>query len=127
MLAPLVHRLARPFAGWLLALVPAAIFLFLVTLPFSLLHNLSATWPSYELLGVAFTFRLVLVPLFIMLLAYPLLSLDRIGILGEEVPLVPGTNVGGSYRLLAAALTEHNAQTCEPINGQAPVPELILL
>jgi multicomponent Na+:H+ antiporter subunit A len=31
-LAPLVHRLARPFSGWLLALVPASIFLFLLTL-----------------------------------------------------------------------------------------------
>ncbi|NLT54268.1 MAG: hypothetical protein GXX79_06815 [Actinomycetales bacterium] len=64
---------------------------------------------------------------FMMVNRASIISLDRIGILGEEVPLVPGTNVGGSYRLLAAALTEHNAQTCEPINGQAPVPELILL
>ena len=31
-LAPFVQRLARPFAGWILALAPAAIFLFLVTL-----------------------------------------------------------------------------------------------
>lgn len=30
--APLVHRLARPVSGWVLALVPAAIFAFLVTL-----------------------------------------------------------------------------------------------
>ncbi|MGB3338121.1 MAG: hydrogen gas-evolving membrane-bound hydrogenase subunit E [Devosia sp.] len=32
LLAPLVHRLAKPFAGWVLALVPAGIFLFLLTL-----------------------------------------------------------------------------------------------
>ncbi len=32
MLAPLVHRYAGPFTGWLLALVPAAIFAFLLTL-----------------------------------------------------------------------------------------------
>lgn len=32
MLAPLVHRLAKPFSGWVLALIPAAIFLFLITL-----------------------------------------------------------------------------------------------
>lgn len=32
LLAPWVNRLARPFAGWVLALVPAGIFLFLLTL-----------------------------------------------------------------------------------------------
>jgi multicomponent Na+:H+ antiporter subunit A len=32
LLAPLVQRLARPFAGWILALVPAGIFLFLMSL-----------------------------------------------------------------------------------------------
>ncbi|MCR6673371.1 hydrogen gas-evolving membrane-bound hydrogenase subunit E [Devosia ginsengisoli] len=32
LLAPLVHRLAKPFAGWVLALVPGGIFLFLLTL-----------------------------------------------------------------------------------------------
>ena len=31
-LAPLVHRIARPFAGWVLALVPAGLFLLLLTL-----------------------------------------------------------------------------------------------
>jgi multicomponent Na+:H+ antiporter subunit A len=31
-LAPVVHRVVRPFSGWVLALVPAAIFLFLCTL-----------------------------------------------------------------------------------------------
>lgn len=31
-LAPLVNRFTKPFAGWVLALVPAAIFAFLVTL-----------------------------------------------------------------------------------------------
>jgi multicomponent Na+:H+ antiporter subunit A len=39
MLAPLVHRLARPFAGWPLALVPAAIFLFLVSLVEQVAHH----------------------------------------------------------------------------------------
>jgi multicomponent Na+:H+ antiporter subunit A len=32
LLAPLMHRFTKPFAGWVLALVPAAIFLFLLTL-----------------------------------------------------------------------------------------------
>ncbi|KRA55821.1 hydrogen gas-evolving membrane-bound hydrogenase subunit E [Devosia sp. Root635] len=32
LLAPFIHRLARPYAGWVLALVPAGIFLFLLTL-----------------------------------------------------------------------------------------------
>lgn len=54
MLAPLVHRLARPFAGWLLALVPAAIFLFLVSLVDRVAHQgpISARidWvPAYDL------------------------------------------------------------------------------
>ncbi|MBU1305982.1 MAG: Na(+)/H(+) antiporter subunit A, partial [Alphaproteobacteria bacterium] len=31
-LAPLVHRYTSPFSGWVLALVPAAIFAFLLTL-----------------------------------------------------------------------------------------------
>jgi multicomponent Na+:H+ antiporter subunit A len=32
LLAPLIHRLTRPFSGWILALVPAAIFAFLLGL-----------------------------------------------------------------------------------------------
>ncbi|KQX42000.1 cation:proton antiporter [Devosia sp. Root436] len=32
LLAPFIHRLARPYAGWVLALVPGGIFLFLLTL-----------------------------------------------------------------------------------------------
>ena len=31
-LAPFIHRLAKPYAGWVLALAPASIFLFLLTL-----------------------------------------------------------------------------------------------
>ena len=54
LLAPLIHRLARPFAGWILALVPAAIFLFLLTLIDPVLANGAVSariaWvPAYDL------------------------------------------------------------------------------
>jgi putative membrane protein len=55
------------------------ILLFLGTLPFALLGDLEGSLGEVNLLGVRLNADLWLVPLFIMLLAYPLLSLDRIG------------------------------------------------
>jgi putative membrane protein len=55
------------------------IFLFLATLPFALMNDLAGSLGEVTILGVRFNADLVLVPLFIMLMAYPLLSLDRIG------------------------------------------------
>lgn len=54
LLAPLIHRLAEPFAGWVLALVPGGIFLFLLTLIERVVSGgaISAriTWvPAYDL------------------------------------------------------------------------------
>lgn len=55
------------------------ILLFLATLPFALLNDLAGSWGEVTLWGLTFNADLLLVPLFIMLLAYPLVSLDRIG------------------------------------------------
>lgn len=55
------------------------IFLFLVTLPFSLLRDLRPEWGALDIAGVQLTANVLLIPLFIMLMAYPLLALDRIG------------------------------------------------
>ena len=55
------------------------ILLFLATLPFALLYKLEGTVSTIHFLGLDWTGRCWLVPLFVMLLAYPLLSLDRIG------------------------------------------------
>jgi multicomponent Na+:H+ antiporter subunit A len=54
LLAPLIHHIAKPFAGWVLALVPAGIFLFLLTLvePVVAGNSVSARigWvPSFDL------------------------------------------------------------------------------
>ena len=51
------------------------ILLFLVTLPFALLHSLNI---SYDV-AFGLTMRECMVPIFVMLTAYPLLALDRIG------------------------------------------------
>ena len=55
------------------------ILLFLATLPFALLDQLDSVWSGLTIAGVAFKGSVVLVPLFMMLLAYPLVALDRIG------------------------------------------------
>ncbi len=55
------------------------ILLFLATLPFALINALEGSVGEVALLGLLFNADLCLIPLFIMLLAYPLLSLDRIG------------------------------------------------
>ena len=54
------------------------ILLFLSTLPFALLNDLKVD-PSSELFTANETTRMWLVPLFVMLMAYPLLALDRLG------------------------------------------------
>ncbi|MHA6729819.1 hydrogen gas-evolving membrane-bound hydrogenase subunit E [Devosia sp. A369] len=70
-LAPLVHRLTKPFAGWVLALVPAGIFLFLLSLIDPVLANGSVAarigWvPAYDLNlsffvdGLSLTFALTI-------------------------------------------------------------------
>ena len=46
-LAPLVQRIARPFSGWVLALVPAAIFLFL----WSLVEPVAGAGPIRGVIG----------------------------------------------------------------------------
>jgi len=55
------------------------IFLFLVSLPFAFMSDFMGERPLTSLWDLLTDRSLVLVPLFIMLLAYPLLSLDRIG------------------------------------------------
>ncbi|MFV0442369.1 MAG: bestrophin family protein [Planctomycetaceae bacterium] len=55
------------------------ILLFLATLPFALTRDLRGDWGTLTLWGVEWDTSVLLVPLFIMLLAYPLLALDRIG------------------------------------------------
>ena len=71
LLAPLVQRFAAPFAGWVLALVPAGIFVFLLTLIDPVLAQGSVgariTWvPAYDLDlsffvdGLSLTFALVI-------------------------------------------------------------------
>lgn len=67
--------LKTPLARSMAIKVRRFILLFLLTLPFALLHSLNV---SYDVLfGV--TMRECMVPLFVMLTAYPLLALDRIG------------------------------------------------
>lgn len=55
------------------------VLLFLLTLPFALLSDFSTEWPTLPFLDSKFGSSDWLVPLFVMLMAYPLLSLDRIG------------------------------------------------
>ncbi|MBT4867354.1 MAG: hypothetical protein HON53_19805 [Planctomycetaceae bacterium] len=56
------------------------ILMFLVSLPFALLGQFDyELFAGTTILGVAISARLLFVPLFVMLMAYPLLSLDRIG------------------------------------------------
>ena len=54
------------------------IFLFLVTLPLGLMHDLQAASSEQAIPGVMVS-QIWVVPIYAMLLAYPLLSLDRIG------------------------------------------------
>jgi putative membrane protein len=55
------------------------ILLFLATLPFALITDLEGSLGTVNVFGIEWNADLALVPLFIMLLAYPLVSLDRIG------------------------------------------------
>lgn len=55
------------------------ILLFLVSLPFGLMANFHDDVLTVHLLGITIPTRVWLVPMFTMLMAYPLLSLDRIG------------------------------------------------
>ena len=55
------------------------IFLFLVSLPFALLRQFQYGEFATNVMGVQFSAGIILVPIFVMLVAYPLLSLDRIG------------------------------------------------
>ncbi|MCA9055089.1 MAG: hypothetical protein KDA75_14710 [Planctomycetaceae bacterium] len=71
--------LRTPLARATVITVRRFIFLFLATLPFALLHQLDSSVTAFTIAGVEFRASLWLIPLFIMLLAYPLLALDRIG------------------------------------------------
>lgn len=55
------------------------IFMFLVALPFALMGEFTDAATSFSIAGVDFNHGIYLIPLFIMLLALPMLSLDRIG------------------------------------------------
>jgi putative membrane protein len=56
------------------------ILMFLVSLPFALLGQFDyELFTGATIFGVVLNARLLLVPLFVMMMAYPLLSLDRIG------------------------------------------------
>ena len=68
-----------PLARSSAILVRQFIFLFLVSLPLALIGEFSELHILQNIFGVAINDGVVLVPLFIMLLAIPLLSLDRIG------------------------------------------------
>jgi len=54
------------------------IFIFLMALPFALISEFEGM-ASFSMFGVAFNSSIFLIPLFVMLLALPMLSLDRIG------------------------------------------------
>lgn len=55
------------------------VLMFLLTLPFALLSDFSTDWPALPIFDREFGASEWVVPLFVMLMAYPLLSLDRIG------------------------------------------------
>ncbi|HIF01106.1 MAG TPA: hypothetical protein EYG03_06785 [Planctomycetes bacterium] len=55
------------------------IFLFLVSLPFALLRQFQYGDFATTVMGMHFSTSIFLVPMFVMLVSYPLLSLDRIG------------------------------------------------
>jgi putative membrane protein len=55
------------------------ILLFLISLPFALLNDFHYENFQTTFMGMQFTTSILYVPLFVMLVAYPLLSLDRIG------------------------------------------------
>lgn len=55
------------------------ILLFLITLPFALLRNFPYEQFANTVFGLRFSTSVFLVPLFVMLVSYPLLSLERIG------------------------------------------------
>jgi predicted membrane chloride channel (bestrophin family) len=53
--------------------------MFLVSLPFALLRQFQYGEFATTVMGVQFSSGIFLVPIFVMLVSYPLLSLDRIG------------------------------------------------
>ncbi|MCP4170481.1 MAG: hypothetical protein GY758_06880 [Fuerstiella sp.] len=55
------------------------IFMFLVSLPFALLRQFQYEEFATTVMGMQFSTSVFLVPIFVMLVSYPLLSLDRIG------------------------------------------------
>jgi ion channel-forming bestrophin family protein len=71
--------LKTPFARSGAIQVRQFIFIFLATLPFALLSDFESGLPSTLWVGESSDQRIWLVPFFVMLLAYMLLALDRIG------------------------------------------------
>ncbi|MDE0863113.1 MAG: bestrophin family ion channel [Rubripirellula sp.] len=67
-----------PLARSSAILVRQLIFIFLVALPFALLSEFDGP-ATFEIAGIGFNSSLFFIPLLIMLLAMPMLSLDRIG------------------------------------------------
>ncbi|MDG1897421.1 MAG: bestrophin family ion channel, partial [Fuerstiella sp.] len=55
------------------------IFMFLISLPFALLRQFQYEEFATTVVGMQFSTSIFLVPIFVMLVSYPLLSLDRIG------------------------------------------------